>query len=258
MGGPGPDGKSGTRLSAPALSDQIERELAALGDPTRAEREKAYLKSDLQFFGVTVPAIRRAAKAVEADRPALTRSAVLETAGALWERPVFECRLAAVFLLELYADRLEAADLALLESMLRESGTWALVDNLAATVVGPLAERCPELGADLDRWAADDDFWMRRSALLAHLGPLRAGGGDFDRFAGYADAMLEEKEFFVRKAIGWVLRDTARKRPDLVYGWLAPRTHRVSGVTIREAVKPLPDDRRDKLMAAYRDRRPAG
>ncbi len=62
--------------------------------------------------------------------------------------------------------------------------------------------------------------------------------------------MLEEKEFFIRKAIGWVLRDTARKRPDMVCEWLLPRAARASGVTLREAVKPLTDQQRGAVLAA--------
>ena len=156
---------------------------------------------------------------------------------------------AAVELLDLRGDLLRAADAALLERLLRESRTWALVDGLAASVAGPLIERCPQLGATLDRWAADDDFWLRRSALLALLLPLRRGAGDFERFSRYADSMLEEREFFVRKAIGWVLRDTGRKRPELVYEWLVPRAARCSGVTIREAVKPLSEEQRAEILA---------
>ena len=86
--------------------------------------------------------------------------------------------------------------------------------------------------------------------MLALLVPLRQGGGDFVRFGRYADAMLDEREFFIRKAIGWVLRDTGRKRPDLVYEWLLPRAARASGVTIREAVKPLSPAQRDAIDAS--------
>jgi 3-methyladenine DNA glycosylase AlkD len=75
--------------------------------------------------------------------------------------------------------------------------------------------------------------------MLALLVPLRRGGGDFERFSRYADAMLEEREFFIRKAIGWVLRDTSKKRPAMIAEWLAPRMHRASGVTLREALKYL-------------------
>ena len=64
--------------------------------------------------------------------------------------------------------------------------------------------------------------------------------------------MLAEKEFFIRKAIGWVLRETAKKRPALVADWLAPRIRQVSGVTLREALKPLPPDVKTALEAARR------
>ena len=100
----------------------------------------------------------------------------------------------------------------MIERMLRTARTWALVDTLAEHVMGGLVERYPELTATLDRWAGDDDFWLRRSAMLALLRPLRRGDGDFDRFSRYADRMLEEKEFFIRKAIGWILRDTAKRQ----------------------------------------------
>jgi 3-methyladenine DNA glycosylase AlkD len=69
--------------------------------------------------------------------------------------------------------------------------------------------------------------------------------------------MLEDKEFFIRKAIGWVLRETAKKRPDEVYRWIAPRTDRASGVTMREAVKYLDAARAERLTHAYGARRPA-
>jgi len=91
----------------------------------------------------------------------------------------------------------------------------------------------------LDRWARDPDFWVRRSAMLALLVPLRRGGGDFERFSRYADAMLDEREFFIRKAIGWVLRETSKRRPAMIAEWLAPRMRRASGVTLREALKYL-------------------
>jgi 3-methyladenine DNA glycosylase AlkD len=144
---------------------------------------------------------------------------------------------------------LRPADIKLLERLLRESRTWALVDVLSASVVGRLVERNPALVAVLDRWATDDDFWIRRSALLALLGGLRRGEGDFDRFSKYADAMLEEKEFFIRKAIGWVLRETAKQRPDLVFEWVLPRAARASGVTLREALKPLSESQRATVLA---------
>lgn len=243
------------------VSDAIAEIVTALesaADPDRAVQEKRYLKSDLLHLGVRVPEIRRIVREFARRGPGLERRDVLALAEALWaepDPPVHERRSAAVELLRFHESRLRPEDLALVERCLREAGTWALVDPLAEQVAGGLVERFPQLVDALDRWAVDDDFWIRRSALLALLGPLRRGEGDFDRFGRYADAMLEEREFFIRKAIGWVLRDTSKRRPRLVADWLRPRATRASGVTVREAVKYLPEPDRDAIRAARESNR---
>jgi 3-methyladenine DNA glycosylase AlkD len=233
-----------------AVAEAIDAELQAGSSTERAEKDKAYLKSDLRHYGTSVPATRAVAKAISRQHPELAHDQLVGLVHTLWSEPVHERRMACVELLDLFCDRLGPSDAVLLEQLLRESGTWALVDGLATSVVGGLVERHPALGAVLDRWSTDSDLWLRRSAMLALLIPLRQGRGDFERFTRYADAMLEEREFFIRKAIGWVLRDTGHKRPDLVYAWLLPRAARASGVTIREAVKPLTAAQRAAILAA--------
>lgn len=233
-----------------SLAEEIDAALRSKATPERAEHEKAYLKSELQHYGTSVPAIRAVAKDVRRRYPGFGHDELLALVDALWDTPVHERRMAAVELLDQYPDQLVAADMAVLERLLRDARTWAIVDGLAASVVGPLVEREPRAAAALDRWAADEDFWIRRSALLALLLALRRGEGDFERFGRYADVMLGDREFFIRKAIGWVLRDTARRRPALVYEWLLPRAGRASGITVREAVKPLSDAQRAAVLAA--------
>jgi 3-methyladenine DNA glycosylase AlkD len=101
----------------------------------------------------------------------------------------------------------------------------------------------------LRRWAGDEDFWVRRTALLAQLDELRAGGGDFALFGELAVPMLGEKEFFIRKAIGWILRDTSKRRPELVRDFVAEHGGAMSGLTFREATRRLPDKMRKQLAA---------
>jgi 3-methyladenine DNA glycosylase AlkD len=247
--GPGPDAADAASLAA-----DIEQRLREAGNPDRAVAERAYLKSGMEFAGVGLPGLRAIVRALLPRRPTMARGSLLAVVTELWARPLFECRLAASMLLGDHAEALIPADAALLERLIRQAGTWALVDELAPVVMGGLVERYPELTAVLDRWAADEDFWVRRAALLSLLRPLRRGEGDFDRFARYAGMMLTEREFFIRKAIGWVLRDTGRRRPGLVAAWLEPRIGQVSGVTLREAVKPLPPETAERLLAAYRAR----
>jgi 3-methyladenine DNA glycosylase AlkD len=163
----------------------------------------------------------------------LDHDGLVELVETLWRRGIHELRMAAV---------------ELLEPLIRESRTWALVDGLAATVTGGLRERFPdEVNPVLARWAVGDHFWLRRASLLAYLPGLRRGEGDFDRFVALADPMLEDREFFIRKAIGWVLRETAKKRPALVVDWLEPRLDRASGLTVREAIKHVPETERRRL-----------
>jgi 3-methyladenine DNA glycosylase AlkD len=157
--------------------------------------------------------------------------------------------MAAVMLLQFFPRMLRLNDMDTVESMIRGSRTWAYVDDLAGHVAGGLVSRYPESSAWLDRWAVDVNFWIRRSALLALLDSLKHGER-FDQFGRYADSMLDEKEFFIRKAIGWVLRDTGKKRPDEVYEWMLPRAGRASGVTLREAVKYLSAAQRAAILEA--------
>lgn len=199
--------------------------------------------------------MRLAVRALKRQYPDLDRVTLLALVRALWSRPVFERRMTAVLVLDSFSVKLRAADVGLIERLLRESKTWALVDELAIEIAGSLVERTPSLVTVLDRWAVHEDFWLRRSAMLALLPPLRRGAGDFVRFAGYADAMLEEREFFIRKAIGWVLRETSKRRPQLIYDWIRPRARRASGVTVREAVKYLSERQREAVWRAFRSGR---
>jgi len=234
------------------LADQLEAELRALGTAARAAQEKRYLKSALEHLGVTVPAMRKVVVAFRRVHPDFDRDDVIGLARALWRKPIHERRAAAVEVLELSKAQLLPEDIHLVEDLLRDARGWALVDNLAASVAGDLVERFPKkLAGVLDRWAQDGDFWLRRSALLALLLPLRRGGGDFARFCRYADGMLEEKEFFIRKAIGWVLRETSKKTPERVVDWLLPRAARASGLTVREACKHLPAPDKQRILAAH-------
>lgn len=236
------------------IASRLEGDLRRVGTAERARRQRAYLKSDLEFAGATVPQARAVAREFWRSRKALDRPELLTLASVLWQTRLYERKAVAVELLTRFARRLSAEDLRLVERFVRQARTWALVDPLAGHVAGDVVTRCPESLEVLDDWAVDDDFWVRRAALLALLHPLRESRSQFNRFSMFADRMLEDKEFFVRKAIGWVLRDISRKWPTLVASWVEPRAGRMSGVTIREATRYLQPDVRDRLMEMYRAR----
>ena len=236
---------------------QLERQLGVVANPERAAAAKRYLKSELDFLGVSLGEIRAAVAEIAREHHDIGRVDLVDLVQEVWAGQVFERRMASVILLARFSDRLGVPDLPLIERLVRESLTWALVDGLAGDVLGRMVIADPHgVSPILDRWAADDDFWIRRASLLAELGPIRQGG-TMERFFLRADPMLDDREFFIRKAIGWVLREGSKRRPDEVVAWFAPRTHRASGVTMREAVKYLEASIADRLMTAYREKRPA-
>jgi 3-methyladenine DNA glycosylase AlkD len=210
----------------------------ALGTAARAAGAKAYMKSALRFHGVDAAQLRgEAARYYDAEP---THDALVADATALFATDAFDLRSAAIALLERHDDLLAARDLPWLVELARTGACWAHVDYLVTKVIGPVLERTGDLARWSRAWAADDDFWIRRVALLSQLRPLRRGGGDFALFAELAAPMLREREFFIRKAIGWVLREVSKRRPALVHDFLAEHAAACSGVTWREATKYLP------------------
>ena len=225
----------------------FERRYRAAGSAKRAVGTKAYLKSDMRFYGTTMPEIRSAVNEFAREHPDLTRAQLRRIVDELWSSDVFEVRSAGVALLSRYAELLTERDLTWLVGFVRRSKTWAHVDWLAADVIGGVVGESRTALRRLPAWARDENFWVRRTALLAQLRTLSHQAGDFPLFARLAAPMLEEREFFIRKAIGWILREVSKKRPDLTFVFLRENLGKVSGLTLREGAKYLPGSYRRRL-----------
>lgn len=228
-------------MNPAAEARRLLEQLTAVGTPERAEGEKAYLKSGLQFVGSGVPALRSTVKAWLRANPEVAHDELFATADALWAHPVHECHLAAI---ELLVDRpalVTIVDVPWIYNTLRDCHTWALVDPLAGWVIADCAARDPDgLLPHLDRWVRDPDFWIRRSAVLG-LRTLLRRDAELDRFFAYAELLLPEKEFFIRKVIGWVMREVAGRHPEQVSAWLREHMAAMNLITLREPLRRLPD-----------------
>lgn len=225
----------------------FEQRYRAAGSAKRAVGTKAYLKSELRFYGTTMPAIRRAANEFAREHPDLTRAQLRRIVDELWSTDVFELRSAGIALLSKYSELLTERDLTWLVGFVRRSKTWAHVDWLAADVIGGVVGESRTALRRLPVWARDENFWVRRTALLAQLRTLSHEAGDFPLFARLAAPMLGEREFFIRKAIGWILREVSKKRPDLTFVFLRENLGKVSGLTLSEGAKYLPGSHRRRL-----------
>ena len=221
--------------------------LRRAGSAARAIGEKAYLKSDLRFWGTGQEPIRAAVRDYCRAHPNLTRAELRAVAEALYATRVHELRAAAIGVLERNRETLVDRDLPWLIRLVRSSKSWAYVDWLAPKVIGDVIARDPRSRKRLSVWAKDDDFWVRRAALLAEHDALRAGRGDFALWSRLAGSMLDEREFFIRKAIGWVLREVSKRRPELTFEFLQKHRERVSRLSLLEGAKYLPASQRRAL-----------
>lgn len=218
---------------------ELRATLAREATLARAEGSKQYLKSTLTFLGASVPTVRRTAKAFVRANHELERRELAALTRHLWRSEVHELRSAAIGILELCVDALRSSDAKWLLTFVRSADTWAHVDWLAIKVLGPLVAREPRLREHVDAWARDDNFWVRRSALLVFHDALAAGTGDFAHFERVAKGMLREREFFIRKAIGWVLRSTVRRNPEWTLGFVERHAREMSALTFHEATRRL-------------------
>lgn len=236
-----------------SVARHLHVQLAEFGSPQRAAAERAYLKSTLRHVGAPVPAVRRVVREWVRRHPQVGHDDLFAIADALWAEPVHERRLAAIELLQAVPRRIDAADLGWIEAHLRDCHTWALVDPLAGLVLADVVARRPDaVLPQIDTWVADDDFWIRRSAVLALRSAVRRGE-QLDRLFAYAETLLPDSEFFVRKAIGWVLREVAPHHPREVSAWLRLHIDEISLVTLREPLRKLADA--EEIRALYDARR---
>ena len=221
--------------SAPALAADIRDALRAAADPALAPGQQAYMKSAMPFLGVRVPEARRLA--TEAARsigdPDLLREAALE----LWRHAAYrEERYAAQALMALKPLRGRLDLLEVHEEMIRTGAWWDHVDEVAHRLADLLDVHPAELSVELRVWADDEDLWIRRAAIIAQLG--RRDRVDRALLTDAIEANIADPEFFLRKAIGWALRDCARTDPDWVRAFVDAHPG-LSPLSRREALKHL-------------------
>lgn len=214
--------------------DEIRARLRAAADPSRAAGQQAYMKSDLPFLGVRVPDTRRIARAVVAGEP--DAAVIIEDAQQLWDVASHrEERYAAMMLLAVPPARADLRIVPLMERMVRAGRWWDITDELSGRI-RELLDAHPRDGEALVRgWCVSEEMWLRRLAILSQLG--RRGQTDLHLLADALRPNLRDGEFFIRKAIGWALRDAARSYPEWVEAYVA--AHALSPLSRREALKHL-------------------
>ncbi|WP_295749734.1 DNA alkylation repair protein [Undibacterium sp.] len=219
-----------------------QQQLAAVAQPQKAPAMAAYMQHHFAFLGVAAPARRQACKPLIKTLKGCTAAQLFSLVEQLWALPEREYQYLAIDLLAQHYRQLNMQDIPQLLQLVQNKSWWDSVDALAS-IIGDvlLAQRSTVANCQscMDAALQHPNFWLRRVAILHQLGWREAT--DVTRLFTYAKMLAPEKEFFIRKAIGWALRDYARHDSEAVRGFLEKERAHLSTLSFREASKHLPE-----------------
>jgi 3-methyladenine DNA glycosylase AlkD len=219
----------------------LRDEMRTAAKPARAAAQQAYMKSSLPYYGLAAPDLKRLLRPHLATWSPGTREVWEATLRALWDEATHrEERYAAIALgrHRVARDWRDPASLDLWRHLVVTGAWWDVVDETASHLVGDVLARHREAATPtVTAWASEPDLWLRRTAVIAQLG--QRGDTDLALLVAAIEPNLDDRSFWLRKAIGWALRDYAQTDPEWVRGRVAGWDERLSPLSRREALKHL-------------------
>ncbi|MCB0820420.1 MAG: DNA alkylation repair protein [Bacteroidetes bacterium] len=201
---------------------------------------KAYMKNRFEFFGIKKPVRAELMKILYASEGIPGNDIFREVACLLWDNPNRESHYLAMDVLFRNRKNFIGDDIYLLEEFMRSNSWWDSIDFISPKLASHWFKLFPSRKEEiLFKWNTDGDFWLRRASLIAQLHGKQ--DVDLDLQFRLIIPLLKEKEFFIRKAIGWSLREIAKTHPEPVLAFTDQ--HEMSGLSRREALKHFPDKR---------------
>ncbi|MFA6981703.1 MAG: DNA alkylation repair protein [Patescibacteria group bacterium] len=247
----------------PSFISEFKDFLLTSENPKNAEAQKRYLYSNLKHYGLTTKQNFDFIKKYNLEFQALSKQHALGMAQKLWDKRSYEERGAGLYIVSVHSDTLDIKDMPWIERWMRECGGWALLDGFIIPFMPKILTKDKSVYSYLKKWIKDDDYWVRRSALLAQLLLFRDNqGGDKRLFFDMAKSQFDESwidkvyitsedkkraRFFIRKAIGWTLREMGRKDPEGAFTFLKENKDKMSGLSFRDGSRRLPKSYKDRL-----------
>ena len=219
------------------LVNYIRKELTKAADPVKAPQMQAYMKTEQPFYGVQLKLRKQIFRNAIKKYPITSRDEWEEVIIELWQDTHREAMYQALEIAERYNKYHDENAWQLFEKLLRSATNWDTVDWLSSNLIGVLVNKYRHFEKDIWEWTDDDNFWVRRASLLAHL--KHKEKTNIKLLSQTILKLAHEKEFFIRKAIGWVLRQYSYTDTDWVKQFIAKYEYRLSGLSKREGLKAI-------------------
>ncbi len=221
-----------------ALLSELKTQLSVNAKPDYALRQQSYMKSDMPYWGVNSP-LRKTieAKVFKKFPPAnnaMYRCFISALFNSAEHREEWYC---AVDYAVKYKKFISNDNIDLYLYLVQRAQWWDIVDGVAMWLIGRALKGAVKLSPYLKEWIGSDNLWVRRTALLTQLQYKK--DTDFDLLRELIHEVTHEKEFFIRKAIGWVLRQYSYSNPEAVLQYVSKHETELSKLSVTEALKGL-------------------
>jgi 3-methyladenine DNA glycosylase AlkD len=230
---------AGTATPRRDIVDAVRAGLSAAADPAAAAPMQTYMKSKQPYYGVRMPEVRRISKAIFTANLIDDRPSFEATVRALYDEATHrEERYAALGLVahRFYRRFATPASLPLYEHLIRTGAWWDLVDETAHRVGDVLRAYRGEVTPVIDSWATSDSLWVRRAAIICQVG--HKTDTDLGLLTRAIEPNIADRDFFIRKAIGWALREVGYVEPDWVRQFVATHDD-LAPLSKREALRRI-------------------
>lgn len=212
--------------------------LAGVAVPEKSEAMATYMKSSMPFLGVPSPTVRKTVRDLAKTHPFTDVEQLHATVNKLWHNASFrEERYAAIMLTDSRLGRGEVGLLPFYAVVIETGQWWDFVDTVAPRLWELLRTHRAAMDPLLREWSTHPNFWFRRAAVISQL-PAKVET-DTALLNDVITVNMADREFFIRKAIGWALRQYARTDPEWVRNYVAVNEGQLSPLSRREALKRL-------------------
>ncbi|XP_078376493.1 uncharacterized protein LOC144659838 [Oculina patagonica] len=220
------------------LVEKVARELRKNADPKRSPPMKKYMRDKFDFFGLSSPLRKSVCK--EFLQQKLNSDDTRKFVVLLWAKPEREFQYFAIDYLEKNMDTAAEfeANMQCMKDLITTKSWWDTVDALANKMVGRLVKQHRDEGKSvMEEWVNHENMWLRRTALLHQLSYKQET--DEEMLFRFCSLRSDEEEFFIRKAIGWALRQYAWTHGPSVKKYLRKHKKELSNLSFKEAAKHL-------------------
>jgi len=206
--------------------------------PSDAIAMSAYMKNNFLFFGLKKPLRAELTRQIFMQEGIPGKDIFREIVADLWNEPFRELHYLALEVLFRNKNHFLLEDIFLFEEMIKSNSWWDSIDYISPTLCFHLFKSFPELKSPtLVKWNEDSNLWLRRASIIAQL--KEKNDTDIGLQFKLISNLLHEKEFFIKKAIGWSLRELAKSSPETVLNFV--NTNNLSPLSRKEALKHLQD-----------------